>query len=273
MWFPLWSERMYQNCTYLFFFDRLSGQASYFFLVIEPFQSFCLQTSTDCVCVLVHVNLGPHIRTALYINSEKMQSNFRKKLKIAWKVLMLNSGHSSFVTWTVRMSRFHRDNFQRGTEWSSVSIAAKYCHVSQWSVSTLLGRDPWLGHDSHDHFLSKNWKFLAVTFQIQEIILQPNLAEISHKLSFLCKCWCLTKSTCFASGRKIIFYAFIQMCFLRLIPSFTSLLTSILRLTFTLGCCYCLLNCTKWSRTAVTLHLAAMCFHEGNSSVLQECTV
>lgn len=119
MWFPFWSERMYQNCTYLFFFDRLSDQASYFFLVIEPFQSFCLQTWTDCFCVLVHVNLCPHITTTLYINSEKVQSNFRKKLKIAWKVLMLNSGHSSFVTRTVRMSRFHRDNFQRGTEWSS----------------------------------------------------------------------------------------------------------------------------------------------------------
>lgn len=150
----------------------------------------------------------------------------------------LNSGQSSSITRTVRLSCFQGDNRQRGTEEGEPIVFVFWftcCKIVYWllmlSSVIVSGRyiawcDPCSGPRSHNHFSNKSWKFIAVT------------SDLQVRLDF------------FKRQKRL----------------FTTL-------TFTFGCWHCLLNYPEWSRTAVALHLPAMCFHWGNCSVFQECTV
>lgn len=143
-----------------------------------------------------------------------------------------------------------------------MSIATKYCRQS---VHCLV-----VTPDQVATLMITFWakKFFAVTFQIVETTPHPSPSENSRHI------WCtfknssiiflqmlmLNENNVFCIRREHSFIGFCN-CFLGLIQSFTTLLKSLLRLTFTFGCRYYLLSCTKWSRTAATLHLPAMCFH------------
>lgn len=139
----------------------------------------------------------------------------------------LNSGQSSSITRTVRMSCFQGDNRQCGTEEGEPILFVFWftcCKIVYWllmlSSVIVSGRyiawyDPCSGHRSHNHFSNKNWTFIAVTSDLQCVLIFQMSETTRH----------------------------------------------------------CLLNYPEWSRTAVALHLPAMCFHWGNCSVFQECTV
>lgn len=114
----------------------------------------------------------------------------------------LNSGQSSSNTRTVRMSCFQGDNRQCGTEEGEPIVFVFWftcCKIVYWllmlSSVIVSGRyiawyDPCSGHRSHNHFSNKNWKFIAVTSDLQCVwIFQMSETTLHNSYFYL---WVLT---------------------------------------------------------------------------------
>lgn len=114
----------------------------------------------------------------------------------------LNSGQSSSITRTVRMSCFQGDNRQCGTEEGEPIVFVFWftcCKIVYWllmlSSVIVSGRyiawyDPCSGHRSHNHFSNKNWTFIAVTSDLQCVwIFQMSETTLHNSYFYL---WVLT---------------------------------------------------------------------------------